>query len=348
MIRTLEPLLIPVAALAFSLLLFAVFVAAAGADAIGVFESMYRGAFGTWFSWQNTLVGAAPLMLTALCTALPARIGLIVIGAEGAVVVGGVTAALTGLALQGASPSLAIPAMALAAMTAGGVWIGLAGALRHYRGVNETISSLLLNYIAIAVMSFLVFGMLRDPATLNKPSTYPIGEEFMLSPLGDTSIHGGFVLGIGACILLWLLMRHTPFGFAVDIAGGNMRAARLVGLPVGRLVVITCLIAGAAAGLAGMVEVAAVHGRANTSLNAGYGYQGILVAFLARHNPLAIIPVAILFGGISASNGLLQRDHELPDATGLVLQGIIFIVILVSEAWYGRLNGLLGMKRPTA
>lgn len=335
--RFLEPLLISAAALLVSLLLFAVFVAAAGAEVTGVFESMYRGGFGTWFSWQSTLVGAAPLMLTALCTALPARIGLIVIGGEGAVVVGGMSAALTGLAVQGAAPALAILAMALAGMAAGGMWIAGAGALRYYRGVNETISSLLLNYIAIAVMNFLIFGPLRDPQTLNKPSTYPIGEDYMLGHIGETFIHWGFGLGLAACVLLWLLMRCTTFGFAVDITGGNRRAARLAGLPVARLLLLTCLLGGAAAGLAGMVEVAAVHGRANSSLNAGYGYEGILVAFIARHNPLAIIPVAILFGGIRAGNGLLQRDHDLPDATGLVLQGIIFLVILAGEALYGRL-----------
>ena len=131
-------------------------------------------------------------------------------------------------------------------------------------------------------------------------------------------------------------MEHTTFGFAARIAGGNVRAAKLVGLGVGRLMLITCFLAGAAAGLAGMVEVAAMHGRANASLAAGYGFTGILVAFLARHNPLAIIPVAILFGGIDASGGLLQRRLDLPDATVLVLQGIIFISVLASETLYGR------------
>jgi simple sugar transport system permease protein len=110
----------------------------------------------------------------------------------------------------------------------------------------------------------------------------------------------------------------------------------MVGLPVGRLIVITCALAGAAAGLAGMVEVAAVQGRANATLVAGYGFTGILVSFLARHNPLAIIPVAIVLGGIGASGGLLQRRLGLPDATVLVLQGIIFILVLASEALYGR------------
>lgn len=336
--RILESLFIPIAALLVSLLLFAVFISIVGVNPLEVFYSIYRGAFGSWFSWQNTLVRASPLMLTALCTALPARIGLIVIGGEGAMVVGGLCAALMGIVLNGAGALLVISAMFIAGTVTGGLWIAMVGALKHYRGVNETISSLLLNYIAIAVLSFLVVGPLRDPATLNKPSSYPIGETNMLGMIGDSSIHWGLIFGLVTCLLMWFLMKRTVFGFSVDITGGNIRAAQISGLPVGRLIVITCFLAGAAAGLAGMLEVAAVQGRANTSLNAGYGYAGILVAFLARHNPLAIIPVAILLGGIRASSGLLQRSHDLPDATALVLQGIIFVVILASEVFYGRIK----------
>jgi simple sugar transport system permease protein len=277
-------------------------------------------------------------MLTALCTALAARIGLIVIGNEGAMVVGGLCAALAGIALNGLAPFFVITSMVVAGIISGGLWIGIVGALKYYRGVNETISSLLLNYIAIAVLNFLVVGPLRDPATLNKPSSYPIGEANMLGMIGDSSIHWGLIFGLMTCLLMWFLMKRTVFGFSVDITGGNVRAAQISGLPVGRLILTTCFLGGAAAGLAGMLEIAAVQGRANTSLNAGYGYAGILVAFLARHNPLAIIPVAILLGGIRASSGLLQRSHELPDATALVLQGIIFVVILASEAFYGRIK----------
>ena len=338
------PFLIPLTALLLSLALFGVFVSLAGADALAVYHSIYRGAFGTWFSWQNTLVSAAPLMLTALCTALPARLGLIVIGGEGAVVVGGLAAALTGLILIDTNAWLALTGMALAAMLAGGMLIGLVGWLRHSRNVNETISSLLFNYISIAILSFLVIGMLRDPETLNKPSTHHIGETHMLGALGETSIHWGFAYGVIACVILWLLFKRTTFGFAVDMIGGNVRAARLSGLSVGRNIFLVCLMGGAAAGLAGMVEVAAVHGRANTSLNAGYGYEGILIAFAARHHPLAIIPMAILFGGIRAASGLMQRDHDLPDATGLVLQGMIFILLLASEAVFARLALNKGFK----
>ncbi len=131
-------------------------------------------------------------------------------------------------------------------------------------------------------------------------------------------------------------MNRTKFGFAARITGGNVRAARAQGLPVGTLIVISCALAGACAGLAGYFEVAAIQGRANASLAAGYGFTGILVAFLARHNPLAIIPVAIFFGGIDAAGGLVQRRMDLPDATVQVLQGMMFVVLLVSETLYGR------------
>lgn len=334
----LESIAIPVAALLLSLVIFSVFILFSGANAIDVVATIFRGAFGSWFSWQNTLVRAAPLMLTALCTALPARIGLIVIGGEGAMVAGGLAAAMTGIALNGLPPFFVITSMLLIGMLIGGLWIAAVGAFKHYRNVNETISSLLLNYIAIAVLNFLVLGILRDPASLNKPSSYPIGDANMIGNIGDTSIHGGLIFGVVTCVILWFVMRRTTFGFAVDMIGGNRRAAQLSGLAVGKLVIMTCFIAGASAGLAGMIEIAAVQGRANTSLNAGYGYAGILVAFLARHNPLAIIPVALLLGGIRASSGLLQRNFDLPDATTLVLQGIIFIIILASEALYGKLN----------
>jgi simple sugar transport system permease protein len=132
-------------------------------------------------------------------------------------------------------------------------------------------------------------------------------------------------------------MQHTTVGFAARIAGGNLRAARVAGLSVGKLVLLVCFLAGAAAGVAGTIEVAAVQGQANaTGLIAGYGYAGILVAFMARQSPLGIIPVSLLLGGMAASNGLLQRRLHLPDASTLVLQGILFVMILASESYYGR------------
>ncbi|HEX7670168.1 MAG TPA: ABC transporter permease [Polyangiaceae bacterium] len=332
----LEAVAIPLGAVIVTLVLFGGFVALAGDNPLEVYFQMYRGAFGTWFSFQNTLLRAAPLMLTALCTALPARLGLVVIGGEGALVLGGLSAAVIGEKMTGASPTVALAIMMVTGFTVGGIWIALAGALRVYRGVNETISSLLLAYIAIALLNHFVEGPLKDPASLNKPSTRHIADEFMLGSMPGLDVHWGLGIGLIGCVLSYVLMLKTVFGFSGSVVGGNLKAARLAGLNVGRLVVITCFLGGGAAGLAGMVEVAAVHGTANASLVAGYGYAGILVAFLARQNPLAIVPVALLLGGINASGGLLQRVFGLPDATVNVLTGMLFVIILASEALYGR------------
>lgn len=337
--RSSEYIVIPFLALVVAGALFSVFLLALGKSPADFIALVWRGGFGTSFSWQNTLVRAAPLIFTALCVAIPARLGLVIIGGEGALVLGGLAAASIAIPLVGWIPGfLLLGLMAIAGMLAGAVWIGCVGALRHYRGVNETIASLLMFYIAVSVLNFFVEGALRDPSDPNKPSTKPIGADNMIGAIPGTDVHWGLIVGVALCALLFLLMNRTTFGFAARVAGGNLRAAQAQGLPVGRLMVISCAIAGACAGLAGFFEVAAIHGKANASLIAGYGFTGILVSFLARHNPLVIIPVAIFLGGIAASGGLIQRRMDLPDATVLVLQGLLFLVILVSETFYGRLS----------
>lgn len=341
-LRRIEAVAIPLGALAASALVFSVFLLALGKSPVQFFGLIWTGGFGSAFSVQNTLLRSAPLILTGLAFAIPARIGLTVIGAEGALVLGGFSAAAVAIPLVtgGWTPVVGLPLMALAAMATGALWIGLVGWLRHFRGVNETIASLLLTYIAIATMNFFVEGPLRDPASANKPSTMPIGELYRIGPMPGTSIHWGLAAGLLLAVVLHILMTRTTFGFAARMTGGNVRAAQAQGLPVGMLVVGCCAIAGACAGLAGFFEVAAVHGQANASLVAGYGFTGILVAFLARQNALAVVPVAILFGALAASGGLIQRRMAMPDATILVLQGTIFVVLLASETLYGRIPWL--------
>ena len=335
--RAAEAVLIPTGAVVVSLLLFGGFVALAGVNPLSVYDYMVVGSVGSWFSVQNTLARAAPLILTALCTALPAQIGLMIIGGEGAFVIGGLACVAAGLPLAAtASPVVVKLVMVAAGMAAGAVWIGMAGALRHWRGVNETISTLLLTYISIAVLNHMVEGVMRDPASLNKPSSHALPDADMIGSIPGMDVNWGLVFGVAFCVLAYVLMFHTTFGFAARMVGGNPRAARLAGLPVGRIILIVTGLGGAAAGLAGMLEVAAVQGRASASIAAGYGFTGILVAFIARQNPLAVIPVAFLFGGIGASGGLLQRRLDLPNASVLVLQGIIFVVILASETLFGR------------
>lgn len=332
----LEAVALPAGAIVVSLVLFGLFCAANGKNPFAVFASIDKAAFGSWYAFQNTLVRAAPLMLCALCTAIPIRLGLVIIGNEGALVLGGLCATIIGLKMPSASPASVHIAMALTGAVAGGVWIAAIGALKHYRGVNETICSLLMNYIAIALLSQAVNTWIKDPASLNKPSSYPIPDEQMLQPLGETSIHWGLIFGLIACGIAWFLMQKTTFGFKVRTIGANIRAAQIAGISVGPITVMACFLAGMCPGLAGMVEVAAVQGSANEALNAGYGYSGILVAFLARQNPLGCILISTLLGGLLASGGALQRDHQLPDATILVFEGIVFVVILYSESLYGR------------
>lgn len=333
-----EAVAIPVGALLAGFALFAVFLLLVGKSPVQFYGLVWTAGFSSAFSWENTLSRVSPLVLTALCVALPARLGLVVIGGEGAIVLGGLAAAVTATVVTGLPAVPGMILMALAAMALGGLWIGTVGALRIRRGVNETISSLLMAYIAIALFNHLVEGPFRDPASLNKPSTLPLTDALKVGDMPALGAHWGVLIGVLACVLSWILIEKTTIGFAARIAGDNVRAAQVQGLPVGRLVIGFTALGGAFAGLGGYFEVAAVHGSANASLIAGYGYTGILVAFLARHNPLAILPVAVLLAGFEASSGLVQRRMDLPDATILVFQGLVFIIILLSETLYGRLR----------
>ena len=335
----LEAVVVPLGALITGLFVFSIFLIALGKSPAEFFGLVYKAGFGTAFSWQNTLSRVAPLLFAGLCVALPARLGLVVIGGEGAIALGGLAAGVVGI-WSGALPgAIGLLLMAVAAMCIGGAWIGAIGFLRIRRGVNETIASLLMAYIAIALMNHLVEGVFRDPASLNKPSTAPLPETLRVGdmPIG-VEVHWGLGVGILCCLLCWVLLDRTTLGFAARVAGDNMRAAQVQALPVGKLIIGFTALGGAMAGLAGYFEVTAIHGAANASLVVGYGYTGILVAFLARHNPLAIIPVAVLLAGFEASSGLIQRRMDLPDATILVMQGIVFVVLLLSETLYGRLR----------
>jgi simple sugar transport system permease protein len=335
-----EAVLLPVGALAAALLAFGLFVWFGGQSPVEAWALLFRGAFGDAFSWQNSLQRAAPLMLTALAVALPARAGLIVIGGEGALVLGALGCA--GLPYLVPLPQGTIGSVAVLAAGAavGAAWVALAGLLRQWRGVNETIASLLLSYLGIALFKHFVEGPMRDPSSLNKPSTRPLAESWHIGAIAPDSllgdVHWGLAIGLLLCVAAGVWLSFTASGFALRVVGGNARAARIAGLPTDRLIVAACGLGGAAAGLAGAIEVA-VHTAANASVIAGFGYTGILVSFVARHNPWAIPPVALLFGGFAAAGSLLQRRMGLPDASVLVLQGFAFVFILAAEALRGRL-----------
>jgi simple sugar transport system permease protein len=325
--------LVPIGSIVVGLLAFGVFVSLLGRNPLEVYATIFEGGFASAFSWNNTLLRAAPLILTGLAVAIPAQAGLVVIGGEGALALGALAAAAVAVPLAPSLGPAALVAGAIAGAAAGSAWFALAGFFRAHRGLNETISSLLLSYIAIAVFNHMVEGPLRDPSSLNKPSTLPLPDSAMIGQIPWLDVHWGLAIGVVACVIAQLALSRSTQGFALRVAGGNPRAAMLVGLPVGGLIVAACALGGAAAGLAGAIEVMAVHSAANASVLAGYGTTGILVAFMARQQPLAIVPVAILMGGIAAAGSLLQRRLDLPDATTLVLQGLLFVAILAGEAF---------------
>ena len=192
----LEAVVLSAAAVLFTLFLFGVFVTFNGLNPLDVFYVLYLGGFARQISIENTLTQAAPIMLTALCTAIPARAGLLVIGGEGALVVGGLATVLVGVYLSGVPMALGVPVMVLAGALAGGMWIGAAGMLRQRRGVNETISTLLMNYIAIAVLLHLVSGPIRDFEQVLKPSSWPIPDHLMVSSLPGLDVHWGLAVGV--------------------------------------------------------------------------------------------------------------------------------------------------------
>jgi len=307
-IASIEAVLIPVGALVASAVLFSLFLLALGKSPATFFSLVWTGGFGSAFSIQNSLQRAAPLILTGLAFATPARIGLTLLGAEGALVLGGFSSAAIAIPLVtfGFPAFIGLPLMALAAMLVGGVWIGLAGWLRHYRGVNETISSLLLGYIAIAIMNFFVEGLLRDPASANKPSTMPIGDAYRVGSMPGTSVHWGLAAGLILAVVLYILMTRTTFGFAARMTGGNVRAAKAQGLPVGFLVVTCCAIAGACAGLAGAYLSLVSTSQWLDNMTAGRGWIALALVVFATWLPWRLAIGALLFGAVTILGFFVQ------------------------------------------
>ncbi len=345
-ISWLEGLMLPILSVALGVLAFGLFAWFGGYSPVQVWVLLFKGAFGDAFSWQNSLQRAAPLILTGLCVAIPAQAGLIVIGGEGALVVGGLACAALPVFVDVPSGLLGTAEIMLASFLAGGAWISLVGLMRQFKGVNETISSLLMSYIAINLFKFVVEDLMRDPASLNKPSTKPLADSLLIGGMWGYDVHWGLLWGLVLCVLAFVWLTLSTHGFATRVVGGNPKAAQLVGLPVNTLVVMACALGGGCAGLAGGIQVAAVHTAANASLIEGLGYTGILVSFVARHQPLALIPVAILLGGFGAAGSMLQRHLGLPDASVHVLLGLVLVITLASEAFRGRL-GVALFKRET-
>ena len=327
---------VTIAAVLLAGLLWGVTAVFAGLPFFGALASLIEGGVGSAFAIEQALHFATPLLFTGLCVALPLHAGMTIIGGEGSLVLGGLAAAAAAAAVP---ESWSLVVLLAAGAATGALWIVLSAAGRALRNVNEAISSLLLVYVAIAVLNHAIEGPLRDPESLDKPATALLPAAAMIPALpGFPSLHWGLPAGILLCLACYLAVVKSAPGLALRYTGANRRAAVYAGLPTAVIMIGAAAAAGAAAGLAGALEVATVHGRANASLAAGYGFTGILVCALARGNILGLLPAALLVGAIDAGGGLLQRRYGAPAASAAMMHGLIFLMLIAGEALRARVQ----------
>lgn len=328
---------VPVVSVLLAALTGAVFLVLTGFDPVAVYAGMLRASLTSRFGLADTLVSATPLMLTGLAAAVAFRYRLYNVGAEGQLYVGAIAAAGVGLALGEIPAPVAILAVVVAGALGGALWVLLPALARAWLGTSEIITTLLLNYVALFAMRYLIFGstsLWRDPTATNFPQGRPLPEAAEFPEWGLTRIHLGLVVALLAVVGLWWLLARTRVGFDLRVFGDSPEAARYAGIGVRRVVVGVLLLSGALAGLAGAGEVA---GRAHQldpqGLAVGVGYAGIIVAALARYNPLGVPLVAVLLGAISNAGTALQSTAELrvPVAVSTMLQGAILIFVLGGE-----------------
>ncbi len=318
-------ILVPILSFLFSLLFGAVLLLLSGVDPLVAFYEMGRGALT---NIDETLVKAIPLMLTGLGVAIAFRMLFWNIGAEGQLAMGGLAATGVALFIADRLPAWGVlPTAILAGVLAGAIWGGIPALLRAFLQVNETITTLMMNYIAVLWVSYLYNGPWRDPEGYGFPGTAQFPQSAWLPRLFGR-VHLGLILALAAAALLWFLLQRTRWGFEVRITGENPVAARYVGVNIVRNIILVMLISGGLCGLAGACEVTGVMRRLQHGLTVGYGYTAIIVAWMAQLSPWAVPVVALLLAVILVGGDRLQMAMNLPAAMALVIQGALLFPML--------------------
>jgi ABC-type uncharacterized transport system permease subunit len=307
-----------------------IFLEALNFESLSVYRDMFAGAFFTHYGISETIVKAIPLMLCGLAVGFAAQIGLWNIGAEGQLYMG--IFAATGIALYvlpDAPALVTIPVMLIAAMLAGAFW-GLIGVLplALWR-VNEVITTLMLNYIAILWVDYLIYGPWRNPKH-GFPLSVQFGEGACLPTLGVSRIHLGLVFALVAVGMVTILLRNTKWGYEIKAVGGNRRAAKYSGIPIFRNLLLVMAISASFAGVAGMAEVSGICHRLQPGISPGYGYSGIIIAWLARLNPIGIAAMSFFFGGLLVG-GFEMQAEGLPAGIVYMIQATILFFVLAGE-----------------
>jgi len=314
-----------------ALAVLAVLLLSAGRDPFAIASGIAANWLGSKVGLVQSVTMTIPLLLCALAAAIPARVGLFNIGGEGQLHVGAIAATAVALHAGSASRLLVIVAMCFAAAAAGALWGFLPGLARARWGVNEVLVTLMANYIAILIVENLVHGAWRDPGALGWPYSASFPSSAILPTIGDTYIHLGLLFGLliaGICV--WA-SRSTVWGFFARIIQSNPATARYAAVPITRYVTVAMVIGGAAAALAGLGEVSVVQGRLRPGISPGFGYTGFLIAWLARNDFLAIVPVAFVVAGVYVGSDALQLTAGLPSATVDVVTGLVFFAVFLSR-----------------
>ena len=325
----------PVAAVIVTLAITSLLVAWAGAPVTQAYALLLEGGFGSRFAWGETLTRATPLILTGLAAALAFRARLFNIGGEGQLYAGALAAVAVG-GLHGgtgfeASPWLLFPLMMIAAMLAGALLL-LGPALAKARlGVDEVVTTLLLNFIVLLFVSAMLDGPMKDSLGMGWPQSVAIQDALQLSKLVERSrVHSGLLWSLAAALLLWALLKHTTTGFEIRAVGANPRAAAFAGMPVAWVQVKVALLSGALAGLAGVIEVAGRAGYVTLDMSPGYGYSGIVIAMLAALHPLGVVAAAVFVAGILVGADSMSRAVNVPTYIADVIVSVSLICVLVA------------------
>jgi len=324
-------ILVPIGSFFASLILGAILLIVSGVNPVATYAAMFRGAFGSWYNFTETLVKATPLMLTGLGVAIAFQMRFWNIGAEGQLTLGGVAAAWVALYWAQSLPAWALlPVSLIIGIAAGALWAGLPAVLKAYLKVDETLTTLMLNYVAILFANNLYNGPWRDPGGYGFPGTAQFSETAWL-PRITGRVHLGLIFALILAAVLWFVLKRTRWGFELQIIGENQTAARYLGINIPRNIVLALLLSGALSGLAGASEVLGISRRLQQGLAIGYGYTAIIVAWMAQLNPIAIIFVAILMAALLVGGDQVQIMMGLPAAVGRVLQGLILIPMLAGS-----------------
>ena len=322
---------LPLAALGVTLLVGAFLAALAGASPFAVLGLILKGAAGSKFALLETLNRATPLIFTGLAVAVAFRARLWNIGAEAQLYAGALTTVLLGTGAVAAPAPLLLPLLALTALAAGAVLLLGPAFLKVRLGVDEVVTTLLLNFIMLLFVSMLLEGPLKDPLSLGWPQSPALVADARLPRIvGGLRLHWGFGLGLAAALATWAIMSRTTWGFEMRAVGENPEAAAYAGMPVARVLMRTAILSGGLAGLAGFSEVAGLKGNLTLDLSPGFGYTGIIVAMLAMLNPLGVVVSAIFVAGIFVGADAMSRAAGVPSYIADILLATALLTMVAA------------------